>query len=172
MAVSMKMAVFWVVVLCSLVEVYLCFRGTCCLHYQALCTSEMSVNFYQTTWHYNPEHSHLQEANSSCSLNRSYESWFSSHLKTLKTPPDLAKHDYHLWVSLTPSPPLITKTAKNGLLMLGLVQLRNNKLVLILILLVLKYSNTKILDDYRIATKNTKQCCFILWVIIPGPLVP
>jgi hypothetical protein len=33
MAVSMKMAVFWVVVPCSLVEVYQRFRGTCCLHH-------------------------------------------------------------------------------------------------------------------------------------------
>jgi hypothetical protein len=33
-AASMKMAVFWVVALCSLVEVYRRFRGTCCLHHQ------------------------------------------------------------------------------------------------------------------------------------------
>jgi hypothetical protein len=31
----MKMAVFWVVAPCSLVEVYRRFRGTCCLHHQA-----------------------------------------------------------------------------------------------------------------------------------------
>jgi hypothetical protein len=36
MAVSTKMAVFWVVAPCSLVEVYQCFRGPCCLHHQAL----------------------------------------------------------------------------------------------------------------------------------------
>jgi hypothetical protein len=30
----MKMAVFWVVALCSLVEVYQRFRGPCCLHHQ------------------------------------------------------------------------------------------------------------------------------------------
>jgi hypothetical protein len=30
----MKMAVFWVVAPCSLVEVYRRFRGTCCLHHQ------------------------------------------------------------------------------------------------------------------------------------------
>jgi hypothetical protein len=32
MAVSTKMAVFWVVVPCSPVEVYQRFRGPCCLH--------------------------------------------------------------------------------------------------------------------------------------------
>jgi hypothetical protein len=40
-AVDMKMAVFWVVAPCSLVEIW--------------------VNFYQTTWRYNPEDSHLHE---------------------------------------------------------------------------------------------------------------
>jgi hypothetical protein len=30
----MKMAVFWVVAPCSLVEVYQRFRGVCCLHHQ------------------------------------------------------------------------------------------------------------------------------------------
>jgi hypothetical protein len=64
-----KMAVFWVVALCSLVEVYGHFRGACCLHHQdddhcpnmeAASTSEMLVNFYQTTQHNNPEDSHLQ----------------------------------------------------------------------------------------------------------------
>jgi hypothetical protein len=29
----LKMAVFWVVAPCSLVEVYWCFRGACCLYY-------------------------------------------------------------------------------------------------------------------------------------------
>jgi hypothetical protein len=33
-AVSTKMAVFWVIALCSLVEVYQRFRGLCCLHHQ------------------------------------------------------------------------------------------------------------------------------------------
>jgi hypothetical protein len=32
MVVSTKMAVFWVVAPCSLVEVYQCFRGPCYLH--------------------------------------------------------------------------------------------------------------------------------------------
>jgi hypothetical protein len=63
------MAVFKVVALCSLVEVYQCFRGACCLHHQgdefammieATSTSETSVNFYQTTWPNNPENSHLR----------------------------------------------------------------------------------------------------------------
>jgi hypothetical protein len=33
-AVSTKMAVFWVVAPCSLVEVYRRFRGPCCLHHR------------------------------------------------------------------------------------------------------------------------------------------
>jgi hypothetical protein len=33
-AVSMKMAVFWVAAPCSVVEIYCCFRGACCLHHQ------------------------------------------------------------------------------------------------------------------------------------------
>jgi hypothetical protein len=62
----LKMAVFWVLALGSLVEVYQHFRGTSCLHHhqpfmmmEAASTSETSVNFYQTTWCYNPEDSHL-----------------------------------------------------------------------------------------------------------------
>jgi hypothetical protein len=64
--VSIKMAVFWVVAPCSLVEVHRSFRGACCLLYQAITlmmeaanTSETSLNFYQTTLRNNPE-SHLQ----------------------------------------------------------------------------------------------------------------
>jgi hypothetical protein len=61
------MAVLWDVALCSVVEVYGRFRGTCCLHHQgdeclmteAASISETSVNFYQTTRRYNPEDSHL-----------------------------------------------------------------------------------------------------------------
>jgi hypothetical protein len=34
MAMSTKIAVFWVVAPCSLVEVYQRFRGPCCLHHQ------------------------------------------------------------------------------------------------------------------------------------------
>jgi hypothetical protein len=33
-AADMKMAVFWVVAPCSLVEVYRRFRGACCRHHQ------------------------------------------------------------------------------------------------------------------------------------------
>jgi hypothetical protein len=62
-AVSTKMAVFWVVALCSLVEVYKSFGGLCCPHHQVMMeaakTSETLVNFYQTTWRYNAEDSHL-----------------------------------------------------------------------------------------------------------------
>jgi hypothetical protein len=45
-AARMKMAVFWVVAPCSLVE--------------AANTSETSVNFYETTRRNNPEDSHLR----------------------------------------------------------------------------------------------------------------
>jgi hypothetical protein len=62
----MKIAVFWVVAPCNLVEVYRRFRGACCLHHQgtlmmeAANTCETSANFFQTTWRNNPEDSHLQ----------------------------------------------------------------------------------------------------------------
>jgi hypothetical protein len=48
MAASMKMAVFWVAVLCSLVEVYLRFRGTCCLHHQGEVTSTHGATAQKT----------------------------------------------------------------------------------------------------------------------------
>jgi hypothetical protein len=60
------MAVFWVVAPCSLVNVCQRFRDTYSLHHQgslmmeAASTSETLVNFYQTTWRYNPEDSHLR----------------------------------------------------------------------------------------------------------------
>jgi hypothetical protein len=50
-AVRTKMAVFWVVAPCSLVEVYQLFRGPCCLHYQG-----DDDKFLPD---YNPEDSHL-----------------------------------------------------------------------------------------------------------------
>jgi hypothetical protein len=66
----MKMAVIWVVVPCSLLEVCQHLKGMCCLHHQgneslialmmeAAHTCESSVNCYQTTQCYNPEDSHL-----------------------------------------------------------------------------------------------------------------
>jgi hypothetical protein len=58
-AVSTKMAVFWVVAPCSLVEVYKCFR-VIALMMEAARTSEKLVNIYQTIRCYNPEDSHLQ----------------------------------------------------------------------------------------------------------------
>jgi hypothetical protein len=42
-AASMKMAVFWVVAPCSLVEVYQRFRGTCCLHHQDVTTQNTVI---------------------------------------------------------------------------------------------------------------------------------
>jgi hypothetical protein len=53
-AVSTKMAIFWVVAPCSLVEVYQRFRGPCRLHHQG---DECSSPWW---WRrYNPEDSHL-----------------------------------------------------------------------------------------------------------------
>jgi hypothetical protein len=49
------MAVFWVVEPCSLIEVY----QLIALMMEEARTSETLVNFYQTTWCYNPEDSHL-----------------------------------------------------------------------------------------------------------------
>jgi hypothetical protein len=52
---GMKMAIFWVIALCSLVEVYQCFSGACCLHIALILegagTTRMSLNSYQMTWH-------------------------------------------------------------------------------------------------------------------------
>jgi hypothetical protein len=59
-AVSMKIAVFWVVAPCSLVEVYQRFRGRIALMMEAARTSETLVNFYQTTRCYNSEDSNLR----------------------------------------------------------------------------------------------------------------
>jgi hypothetical protein len=65
MAVIIKMAVFWVVAPCSLVWVYQHFRSLYCFHHQgalmmeAVQTSEMLVNPYQSTWCYNPKDSNL-----------------------------------------------------------------------------------------------------------------
>jgi hypothetical protein len=57
----MKMAVFWVVALCRLEKVYRRFRAIrgIALILEAACTSETSVNFYQTTRLNNTEDSHL-----------------------------------------------------------------------------------------------------------------
>jgi hypothetical protein len=63
----MKIAVFWVVAPCSLVEVYRRFRAASIIRamimvlmMEAASTSETSVNFYQTIRCYNPEDSHLE----------------------------------------------------------------------------------------------------------------
>jgi glycyl-tRNA synthetase alpha subunit len=61
----MKDPVFWEVVLCNLVEVYRRFRGACYLHPQAIMeaasSSELSINFQQTTRLNNPEDSRIHE---------------------------------------------------------------------------------------------------------------
>jgi hypothetical protein len=54
-----NLAVFWVVAPCSLVDVYQRFRGIA-LMMEVASTSEMLVNFYQTTLRNNPEDSHLR----------------------------------------------------------------------------------------------------------------
>jgi hypothetical protein len=51
----MKIAVFWIVTLCSLVEVHRRFRGACRLMMEAASASLILVNFYKTTWCNNPE---------------------------------------------------------------------------------------------------------------------
>jgi hypothetical protein len=60
------MAVFWVVAPCSLVKFYqthgvseVLAASIIALMMEAARTSETLVNFYQTTWRYNPEDSHL-----------------------------------------------------------------------------------------------------------------
>jgi hypothetical protein len=69
-AVGTKMAVFWVVAPCSLVQIHQRFRGPCCLHHQgheplialmmeAARSSETLVNICQTARRYNSEDSHL-----------------------------------------------------------------------------------------------------------------
>jgi hypothetical protein len=68
-AASMKIAVFWVEALCSLVEIYQRFKGRyllppsspiIALMTEAASSSETFENFYQTTRRYNPKDSHLR----------------------------------------------------------------------------------------------------------------
>jgi hypothetical protein len=68
-AASMKMAVFWVVVPCNLVEVYRRFGNAYCLialMMEAASNCEKSVNFYQTTRRKISEDSHLLILNIVC----------------------------------------------------------------------------------------------------------
>jgi hypothetical protein len=65
--VSMKFRVFWDVAPCTHIEVDRRFRGTASHHQgtlmmQAVCTSETSVNFNVTTWHYIPEDPKLKKS--------------------------------------------------------------------------------------------------------------
>jgi hypothetical protein len=52
----MKMAIFWVVEPCSLVEDCRRFRSVCCLRHHG---DETSANFYQSARRNNPEGGHL-----------------------------------------------------------------------------------------------------------------
>jgi hypothetical protein len=45
-AASMKTAVFWVVLPCSLIEPYRRFRGACCLHHQGM-TFTVAVSIFE-----------------------------------------------------------------------------------------------------------------------------
>lgn len=59
---QLKMAIFWPDAQCCVVEVYRRLRDDCCFHHQgdkAAISSEMSVNFYQTTLRIRPDDSHL-----------------------------------------------------------------------------------------------------------------
>jgi hypothetical protein len=59
----MKMTVFWNVALYSLVEIYRRFKGAYCLiilMMEAVSTSEILADLYQTTRRNIPEDSHLQ----------------------------------------------------------------------------------------------------------------
>jgi hypothetical protein len=57
----MKMAVFWIVAPCSLVEVYRRFGGgLIALTIEAEKSFETLINFCQTMQTYNPEDSHLR----------------------------------------------------------------------------------------------------------------
>jgi hypothetical protein len=56
-AVSMKMAVFWDIASPNLVEVDQSFMGAFCLDLimEAVCASEISVDWYKSTWRSIPE---------------------------------------------------------------------------------------------------------------------
>jgi hypothetical protein len=81
-AASMKIAVFWGIVPCSLVEIGRHFVHSHCLHHQgddsyalmmeAVSTSQTSVNFYETTWrnisHSQPWEPEISQEESRCDL--------------------------------------------------------------------------------------------------------
>jgi hypothetical protein len=56
---KLNMIAIWVVTRCSLVQVNRRFRGACCVHRQGAFSSEISVNFYQTTQRNIEENDHL-----------------------------------------------------------------------------------------------------------------
>jgi hypothetical protein len=95
-----KMAVFWVVAPCSLVEIYQRFRGPCCLHhqgdrsYEAARTPETLVNFYQTSRRYIPEDSHLHTHRRENLKSYSVYLLIPIHIKILKYSQELKKGNW------------------------------------------------------------------------------
>jgi hypothetical protein len=76
-AASTKIAVFWDVAPCSLVDYLVEDESLIALMMEAVRTSETLVNFYQTTQRYNPEDSHLR----ACIIFRRWENLGPSHLR-------------------------------------------------------------------------------------------
>jgi hypothetical protein len=67
-ATNVKIAVFWDMAHCSLVETDRYFRGDYCLYHQAIAITLVmeAVSFYHTAPRYVPEHSRLQLIVRSC----------------------------------------------------------------------------------------------------------
>jgi hypothetical protein len=83
-----KMTVGWVVVPCSLADVYRRFRGFCCLHHQgdwsplveAVSISETSVYLFHTAWRNSPKDSHPQSRRRQNLTSERFEGCWSYHM--------------------------------------------------------------------------------------------